>query len=608
MVKPSKNITPTELEVVKRVARRVADIPIESVEIGAPRTDGKTIWLPLNEKDMSFEDFQGIGGHEGSHIRFGSITGAEIGKTICAENPKFGQFVLNMAEDVRIEDLLAQTFPGFWEYQDRANLRVLIEKHAPELMKLPEDALKSQKAIGILTTIVMSYGLKHDAEFLDKIRDSDGSGFRFADHRLFAFFESVKDAFAFLERYLSFDASIIAAIRIVEAMRQFIKEGEEEEGKGEGKGGEKGDGIPSDAELPEGKPESGIDISKVPVDVKRRIEKVVEKVGKCKDHKCKPEDLEKEMKPELDKSKEEIDKTVEKIKKEGEKKLEKEGEKASDPLEKDVKVTLVADTDDLKKLNGISDPRAIYDAIVAKNSVKIAQIRQKMSSIKRDERLQRGHRSGRISPTDLIRRVADPTFDRLYLNMEKGEGASVIFIIDESGSMESRISLAREAAIIFCEALRGTRIDCAVVGFSGMGGKAEIVEKVYKWFDKPIEPERIGAIGCSHSYGNRDGTSIEVIVKRHMQNKPNPIVIVLSDGAPCHDGTSYVGSAAEKATKDSVLAVKRMGVHLFAISVDSGGAHYLAPIYGEKYFICISMSKVGEQMLQLAERIAEILM
>lgn len=607
MAKPKIKLTPIELEVVKRVARRVADIPIDSVEIGAPRTDGKTIWLPLDEKDFSYEDFQGIGGHEGSHIRFGSITGLDIGKTICAENPQFGARVLNMVEDVRVEDLLAQTFPGFWEYQDRANLRILMEKHVPELMKLPENALKSNKSLAILTAIVLSYGLKHEAEFLDKIRDSEKNGFRFADPRLFAFFESVKDAFAFLESYLSFDASIIAAIRLVEAMRQFLKEGEDEDGKGEGKGEGKGGEIPSDAPV-DSTSESGVDISKVPSEVKRRLEKVMDKLGKCKDKKCKPDDLEKELKPELEKSKDEIAKTIERIKKEGEKKLDKEGETTSDPLEKDVKVNLVDNIDDLKHINGISDPKAVYDAIVAKNSVVIAQIRQKMASIKKEERLQRGHRSGRISPCDIVRRISDPTFDRLYLNLEKGEGASAIFIIDESGSMRGRMHLALEAAIIFCEALRGTRIDCAVVGFSGVGSKAEIVEKVYKWFSRPIEPERIGAIGCSDSYGNRDGTSIEVIVKRHMQNKPNPIVIVLSDGAPCHDGTSYVGSSAQKATKDSVLAVKRMGVHLFAISVDSGAASYLAPIYGEKYFICISMSKVGAQMLQLAERIAEILM
>ena len=60
---------------------------------------------------------------------------------------------MNICEDARIEILLSETFPGFWDELDELSLRMLL-KTIPKLTQFPPDQLKNPPALNILLQIL----------------------------------------------------------------------------------------------------------------------------------------------------------------------------------------------------------------------------------------------------------------------------------------------------------------------------------------------------------------------------------------------------------------------------------------------------------------------
>nr|MDO8110428.1 hypothetical protein [Candidatus Sigynarchaeota archaeon] len=169
------------------------------------------------------------------------------------------------------------------------------------------------------------------------------------------------------------------------------------------------------------------------------------------------------------------------------------------------------------------------------------------------------------------------------------------------------IYIAKKSAIILAEALKDTRIDFGVVGFSAIGGKKIIVEKIYKKLEEQANPKKLGSIGVSFESGeNRDGTSFKVIAQRHFQNcqRKVPIMIIISDGEPQHGGTEYMGEVAERMTAQAIQALKQK-IKLFAISIDQAGRNYLRDIYGsENYIVLDDPKEITEKLIYLVKNIA----
>lgn len=170
----------------------------------------------------------------------------------------------------------------------------------------------------------------------------------------------------------------------------------------------------------------------------------------------------------------------------------------------------------------------------------------------------------------------------------------------------TRIHVAKKSTIILAEALKNTRIDFAVIGFSAFGGQNKIVEKIYKGFDEPVNPHKLGSIWVSEtSPENRDGTSM-LVARRHfsgIQNK-HPIMIIISDGEPYHGGTDYVGETAVTMTATAVNTVKQTA-RLFALSIDKRGDDYLERIYGkDRFFVVNDGRDVSRVLIYLVKTIA----
>ncbi len=169
------------------------------------------------------------------------------------------------------------------------------------------------------------------------------------------------------------------------------------------------------------------------------------------------------------------------------------------------------------------------------------------------------------------------------------------------------IYIAKKSAIVLAEALKETRIDFGVIGFSAVGGKHVIVEKVYKTFTEDVNPRKLGSIWVSFESGeNRDGTSFRNIARRHFKGIQNrhPVMVVISDGEPHHGGTSYVEEVAEELTLEAVKELKQT-VHMFAISIDYNGREYLKQIYGrDNYILLNDPREITDKLIYLVKNLA----
>ncbi len=172
------------------------------------------------------------------------------------------------------------------------------------------------------------------------------------------------------------------------------------------------------------------------------------------------------------------------------------------------------------------------------------------------------------------------------------------------------IYIAKKSAIILAEALKETRIDFGVIGFSAIGGKNVIVEKIYKRLDEEANPRKLGSIWVSFESGeNRDGTSFQTIAKRHLKatQRRLPVMIIISDGEPHHGGTQYVDKVAENMTARSIQALKQT-TKLFAISIDQKGRNYLKDIYGSaNYIVLDDPMDITNKLIYLVKNIAAAL-
>jgi len=164
---------------------------------------------------------------------------------------------------------------------------------------------------------------------------------------------------------------------------------------------------------------------------------------------------------------------------------------------------------------------------------------------------------------------------QVYLRRGKVEtsNSSVVVLIDESGSMSggcyfNKIEMAKKAAILIREALKGTGTDLYVYGHSAdsiYSGATEIT--IYQEAGSTnISPYALSDVEAK--YENRDGTAILEVAKRVRKKTKDPVLMfVLSDGLPC--AHSYWGRASEIDVHDKVKKVEGMDFTVVQITIDT---------------------------------------
>jgi hypothetical protein len=165
---------------------------------------------------------------------------------------------------------------------------------------------------------------------------------------------------------------------------------------------------------------------------------------------------------------------------------------------------------------------------------------------------------------------------QVYLRRGKVEtsNSAVVVLVDESGSMGggrhyyTKVEMARKAAVLIREALKGTGTDLYVYGHSAdsiYSGATEIT--IYQeGKSSNISPYALSEVQAR--YENRDGTAILEVAKRVRKKTSDPILMfVLSDGLPC--AREYWGRSAEDDVRNKVKKVEAMGFTVVQVTIDT---------------------------------------
>ncbi|MHA1720995.1 MAG: VWA domain-containing protein [Promethearchaeota archaeon] len=643
-----KIINLAEQQILKNIAQRVSDSPNCVVKNGIPRTDGVNIFLPFNDKSLKFEDLEGLAAHEGSHIRFKSINDPQIPKELFPKNPQFAQLILNICEDARIEKLLNETFPGFWEEIDELNLRILTQK-LDSISQFPINKLNSPAAVELLINLLSFEGCSHSELIFNPLLSNLGK-FKFSSSKMGVFWREISESLKFIREEKTFVASLVASKRILYSIlnyfdskddflskqnsekRNAIDKSEKEKQK---------EKLPLDRNKDEENEESP-EMEEILKDIKEIISKEIKRstssgISSKKLNKKSQDILRKirtnlqtkkklsknefkefitENSEELEKSKEQILSILKELK-EKSRIRRKSDTKISEKRKIDDKtiIEIFRNERNIQELNNIKDPIQIYNEIVKNYSYLINELKIRFSPIRSSLKMQRGLRRGYICGRDLAQvKISKGQFKSPFKYNNRDKGARLILLIDESGSMNGmRIKIAKESCIILAESLRNTRITFAIIGFGAKYSQNVICEKVYKDFNENLNTIKIGSIGISNIFmENRDGTSFKSVIQHHFkkQNSTNstPILIIISDGQPHHGGTSYIGSVAIEDTRKAIFSIQKMGIKLYAISIDSREGSYLSKIYRpNQYVVLRNLGDLTSKLIFLIKQIANAL-
>lgn len=191
--------------------------------------------------------------------------------------------------------------------------------------------------------------------------------------------------------------------------------------------------------------------------------------------------------------------------------------------------------------------------------------------------------TGRLDARRLWRAPFD---ERIFSNLRTNISQSpvhVALLLDASGSMQlgGRWARALETAVLFCEALKHhpfATLQLYSHTSVEIAGKQKCLVSLF-----PGQPGDIGTY-C-HDQANYDDIAIQVVTT--LENKKQSsnckrILIVVSDGMPCDIRTGQQTSGGP--TAQAVAACRKQGWKVLGVGI--GTSHVLG-IYGERWSLCV---------------------
>jgi nitric oxide reductase NorD protein len=198
--------------------------------------------------------------------------------------------------------------------------------------------------------------------------------------------------------------------------------------------------------------------------------------------------------------------------------------------------------------------------------------------------------------------------DRLFVKRLKQErDVAVLLLTDVSrstsnpvaGGQATVLDVAKEALVLFCEALQVVGDDYAVAGFSGTGRHAVDYYAV-KAFHEPLNDAvqaRISALAPQRS--TRMGAAIRHATAT-LAGAPSRVrlIIVVSDGFP--NDLGYKADYAIADTRKAVQEARSRNIHLKAITVNIGCDPRLDDLYGRAHHYVIGdVRELPDRLLRL---------
>lgn len=190
-------------------------------------------------------------------------------------------------------------------------------------------------------------------------------------------------------------------------------------------------------------------------------------------------------------------------------------------------------------------------------------------------------------------------------------------MVDQSGSMHgSKIEMARKAAILFDDVSRKLKIPTRVIGHTTDGSNVALKNYV-NFKTKESEKYTLGnieALECNMDTYVLTGLCEEML-KRKEKSK---VVIVISDGAPCGDGTNcgnfrgvqyktlssnnnYISNDRDNQQLNAcVRYYRKKGLKIIGVALDDDES--IKAIYEEGTLDCTDLSKLPGEMTKLFKR------
>ena len=148
---------------------------------------------------------------------------------------------------------------------------------------------------------------------------------------------------------------------------------------------------------------------------------------------------------------------------------------------------------------------------------------------------------------------------------------SVLLLIDGSGSMAGeRRNSAMISSVILHEVLKKQGIQHAIVEHRAHYGEPEIDVNILVDFNAK-EEEKLNIMQLDAENNTRDGLAL-YWAEKYINQKTfcdNRIIIVLSDGQPCHDYDGYFGPVANKDTENAAKKIINRGTNIIAVALDN---------------------------------------
>jgi len=588
------------------------------VEDGAPSTDGKRMWLPLSDPTFEWEHLLGMGEHESAHIRFSNFRlyreSADKLSEIHKTSPTLTSLVLNMFEDYRVEKLMPKLFAGskihfedlykFFRAKRPEPEGELQERFFEAIDTLKGEAndsvtLKCKKFIDEYMTF--SAVVKAASIFLEGL-PKEGKLPRMEDMRPTKGLPS--DAKSRLTSRAAVEKVLEGEAKKAEESKESRKT--EEEGEGEGRDGEEKESPKGGRGKPEGKG-SEVGISLSPGE-KRALDREKKKLEKA---------IEEERRKLAD------EKTVEKAEKKDITSFEAFTKKLEDSETRDrmiIRHVFVKDEDKLQSVNytRIHIGEFRYSSIITKNAGLIQRLNAQLAQI-RASKVKVYAKSGRLNISRAIYQLSSQKrgSSLMFEREVPTHGVDVLLLVDQSGSMSGKkIEIAREALIVFAEAMKTIpNVNFAVFGFGS--------KDIYPRGCRPIQNnytmqykdfselslrslQRIAIMGSLN--GNRDGFHFRVvadILKRKGKISNKKVLVIISDGEPWDNPTSYRGEVAFEDTKKALNEIKQQGVKIFALGV--GVSPGWKKLYGDCGVVISRAVNLKSAMIRLVAMIQQLI-
>lgn len=206
------------------------------------------------------------------------------------------------------------------------------------------------------------------------------------------------------------------------------------------------------------------------------------------------------------------------------------------------------------------------------------------------------------------RRAGHIPSDRLFIKRLKQErDVAVLLLVDLSRSTANRVStgdatvldVAKEATVLFCEALEVVGDDFAIAGFSGTGRHSVDfygIKRFGEAMNRPVQ-SRISALAPQRS--TRMGAAIRhagaLLTKADARVR---LMIIVSDGFP--NDLGYKSDYAIADTRRAVQEVRSRNLHVKAITVNVGSDPRLDDLYGRAHHHVIGdVRELPDKLLRL---------